>query len=66
MSKNLAHPLHPVYDDGKGGGWQGWWLEVVGVTFSVVEFSYFGLCKVPCREGLRSSAAYLEVFPRGE
>ena len=24
MSKNLAHPLHPVYDDGKGGGWK-WW-----------------------------------------
>ena len=22
--KNLAHPLHPVYDDGKGGGWK-WW-----------------------------------------
>ena len=20
VSKNLAHPLHPVYDDGKGGG----------------------------------------------
>ena len=24
---------------------------MVGVTFCVVEFSYFGLCKVPCREG---------------
>ena len=24
MSKNLAHSLHPVYDDGKGGGWK-WW-----------------------------------------
>ena len=24
VSKNLAHPLHPVHDDGKGGGWQ-WW-----------------------------------------
>ena len=24
VSKNLAHPLHPVYDDGKGGGWT-WW-----------------------------------------
>ena len=24
VSKNLAHPLHPVYDDGKGGGWK-WW-----------------------------------------
>ena len=24
MSKNLAHPLHPVYDDSKGGGWK-WW-----------------------------------------
>ena len=24
VSKNLAHPLHPVYDDGIGGGWQ-WW-----------------------------------------
>ena len=54
MSKNLAHPLHP----------QGWWLEVVGVTFCVVEFSYLGLCKVPCREGLRSSAVYLGDFPR--
>ena len=20
VSKNLAHPVHPVYDDGKGGG----------------------------------------------
>ena len=24
VSKKLAHPLHPVYDDGKGGGWK-WW-----------------------------------------
>ena len=24
VSKNLAHPLHPVYGDGKGGGWK-WW-----------------------------------------
>ena len=24
MSKNLAHPLHPVYDNDKGGGWK-WW-----------------------------------------
>ena len=24
VSKNLAHPLHPVYDGGKGGGWK-WW-----------------------------------------
>ena len=24
VSENLAHPLHPVYDDGKGGGWK-WW-----------------------------------------
>ena len=24
VSKNLAHPLPPVYDDGKGGGWK-WW-----------------------------------------
>ena len=23
-SKILAHPLHPVYDDAKGGGWE-WW-----------------------------------------
>ena len=22
----LAHPLHPVYDDGKGGGVQ-WWVK---------------------------------------
>ena len=35
-----------------------------GGTFCVVEFSYFGLCKVPCREGLRSSAVYLGDFPR--
>ena len=26
MSKNLAHPLHSVHDDGKGGGWK-WWEE---------------------------------------
>ena len=24
VSKNLPHPLHPIYDDGKGGGWK-WW-----------------------------------------
>ena len=24
VSKNLAHPLHPVHDDGKGGSWK-WW-----------------------------------------
>ena len=23
VSKNLAHPLHPAYDNGKGGGWNG-------------------------------------------
>ena len=34
------------------------------MTFCVVEFSYFGLCKVPCMEGLRSSAVYLGDFPR--
>ena len=27
-------------------------------------FSYFGLYKVPCREGLRSSAVYLGDFLR--
>ena len=31
------------------------------MTFCVVEFSYFGLCKVPGREGLRSSAVYLGI-----
>ena len=25
VSKNLAHPLHPVHDEGKGGGWR-WWV----------------------------------------
>ena len=35
-----------------------------GVTFCVVEFSYFGLCNVLCTEGLRSSAVYLGGFPR--
>ena len=44
--------------------WQGWWVEVVGVTFCVVEFSYFGLCNVLCIEGLQSCAAYLGHFPR--
>ena len=24
VSKNLAHPLHPVYDDGKDDDWK-WW-----------------------------------------
>ena len=24
VSKNLAHPLHPLYDNGKSGGWK-WW-----------------------------------------
>ena len=24
VSKNLARPLHPVYDDGKGCGWNLW------------------------------------------
>ena len=24
VSINLAHPLHPVYDDGKGDDWK-WW-----------------------------------------
>ena len=26
VSKKLAHPSHPVYDDGKGGGVQ-WWVK---------------------------------------
>ena len=43
---------------------QGWWLEVVGVTFCVVEFSYFDLCNVLCTESLRSRTVYLEDFPR--
>ena len=25
VSKNLARPLYPVYDHGKGGGWK-WWV----------------------------------------
>ena len=25
VSKNLARPLHPVYDNDKGGGWK-WWV----------------------------------------
>ena len=37
----------------------------MGVTFCVVEFSYFGLCKVPCREGLRSNAVYLGDEDKG-
>ena len=28
VSKNLAHPLHPVYDDGKGGGWK-WGSDIL-------------------------------------
>ena len=59
MSKNLAHPFHLVCDDGKGGGWE-WWEW----HFVLLIFSYFGLCKVPSREGLRSSAVYLGDFPR--
>ena len=35
-----------------------------GSDICVVEFSYFVLCKVPCREGLRSSAVYLGDFLR--
>ena len=38
-------------------------VEVVGVTFCVVEFSYFGLCNVLCTEGLWSSVVYLGDFP---
>ena len=26
VSKNLAHLLHPVYENGKGGGVQ-WWVK---------------------------------------
>ena len=26
VSKNVAHPLQPFYDDGKGGGWK-WWVS---------------------------------------
>ena len=33
------------------------------MTFCVVEFSYFSLYKVPCREDLRSSAVYLVDLP---
>ena len=33
MSKDLAHPLHPVYDDGKGGGWKWWEWHFVLVNF---------------------------------
>ena len=29
VPKNPAHPLHPVYDDGKGGVWKWWWHFVL-------------------------------------
>ena len=32
------------------------------MTFCVFEFSYFGFCKVPCREGLRSIVVYFGAF----
>ena len=32
MSKKLAHPLHPLYDHGKGGGWKWWVLHFVLLT----------------------------------
>ena len=28
VSKNLAHLLHPVFHDGKGGGWK-WWSDIL-------------------------------------
>ena len=39
MFKNLAHRLHPVYDDGKGGGWK-WWVShfvVLNLTFRLMQ-----------------------------
>ena len=32
VSKNLARPLHPVYDDGKGGGWK--WISAYAACFA--------------------------------
>ena len=37
---------------------------MMGVAFCVVQFSYFGLYKVPCREGLQSSVVHLGDFPQ--
>ena len=34
VSKNLAHPLHPAYDDGKGGGWKWWFLLLLNSHIS--------------------------------
>ena len=41
VSWNLAHPLHPVYDDGKGGGVQ-WWVKRYKSTCVLTQFAQMG------------------------
>ena len=39
VSKNLAHPLHPVYDDSKGGGWKWWEWHFVLVNSHILAYA---------------------------
>ena len=39
MSKNLTHPLHTVYDDGKGGGWKWWRSHFVLLNSNVLAYA---------------------------
>ena len=57
VSKNLAHPLHPVYEDGKGGGWK-WWewqISIAGATSDMYR----------CDVSVVATALYRSVMPNG-
>ena len=47
VSKNLAHPLHPAYDDGKGGGWKWWELHFVLLNSHILAYTRY-LAEMVC------------------
>ena len=48
MSKNLARPLHPVYDNGKGGGWKWWECHFVLLNSHILPYARCVAGKVGC------------------
>ena len=67
MFENLAHPLHPVYDDGNNGGVH-WWEKCCNSTSVRTQVAWMGadaytMEESPRREVVRSSLGAGVVCP---
>ena len=63
VSKNLAHPLHPVYDDGKGGDWKWWECRFVSLNSHI---SAYARCLARSRKWSSPCKLYCKLpIPRG-